>query len=328
MKADNSLDSSSPVLLDPARRSSEKLTESPLDAFRQDLELRGLAKETIDRHYHAVKRYSVWCSEGGHDPSKALETDLLGYLSVLRVKKMRVASLRQNFASLSVYFAWLARKKLILVNPVPELKAIYLRPYKDEVRQRQLISVEDAAKMVRATIDIRDRAILLLFLKTGIRRNELISLDLEDIDLMGGEIELKPTGKRSNRIVFFDDECSRALARWLKSREMRFQKGTQTALFISGKGTRLQSSQVDRLVCTAAERVGLHDSKSPKLEAKFGPHCCRHFFTTHLRRAGMPREFIQELRGDVRREAIDIYDHIDKDELRKSYLAHVPRLGV
>jgi len=38
----------------------------------------------------------------------------------------------------------------------------------------------------------------------------------------------------------------------------------------------------------------------------------------------MPREFIQELRGDVRREAIDIYDHIDKEELRKSYLAYLP----
>jgi integrase/recombinase XerD len=42
----------------------------------------------------------------------------------------------------------------------------------------------------------------------------------------------------------------------------------------------------------------------------------------------MPREFIQEFRGDVRREAIDIYDHIDKEELRKLYLAHVPHLGV
>jgi len=42
----------------------------------------------------------------------------------------------------------------------------------------------------------------------------------------------------------------------------------------------------------------------------------------------MPREFIQELRGDARREAIDIYDHIDKEELGRSYLAHVPQLGV
>jgi hypothetical protein len=47
-----------------------------------------------------------------------------------------------------------------------------------------------------------------------------------------------------------------------------------------------------------------------------------------LRRAGMPREFIQELRGDVRREAIAIYDHIDQKELKESYLTHIPQLGV
>jgi integrase/recombinase XerD len=75
-----------------------------------------------------------------------------------------------------------------------------------------------------------------------------------------------------------------------------------------------------------AEKVGLHDPVSPRLEDHFTPHCCRHWFTTHLRRAGMPREFIQELRGDKRRDAIDIYDHIDMDELRRAYLAYIPKL--
>jgi integrase/recombinase XerD len=42
----------------------------------------------------------------------------------------------------------------------------------------------------------------------------------------------------------------------------------------------------------------------------------------------MPREFIQELRGDVRKEAIDIYHHIDKEELNESYLAHIPQSGI
>lgn len=101
-------------------------------------------------------------------------------------------------------------------------------------------------------------------------------------------MELKPTGKRSNRIVFFDDECPQ---------DMRFLMGEQAALFISGMGT-------------AALRVGLHDHASAKLEDKFGPHCCRHWFNTHLRRPGMPREFIQEVRGDIKKEAIDIYDYI------------------
>ena len=42
----------------------------------------------------------------------------------------------------------------------------------------------------------------------------------------------------------------------------------------------------------------------------------------------MRKEFIQELRGDKRGEAIDIYDHIDREELRLAYLAYIPQLGV
>ena len=49
----------------------------------------------------------------------------------------------------------------------------------------------------------------------------------------------------------------------------------------------------------------------------FSPHCFRHWFTAHLLRSEMPREFIQELRGDARKEAIDVYDHIDRKELSR-----------
>jgi integrase/recombinase XerD len=82
------------------------------------------------------------------------------------------------------------------------------------------------------------------------------------------------------------------------------------------------------LVLKHAERVGLHDPDSEELEDHFTPHCFRHWFTTHLRRGGMSKDFIKELRGDSRREAVDIYDHIDHGELRKAYLAAIPRLGI
>jgi integrase/recombinase XerD len=55
---------------------------------------------------------------------------------------------------------------------------------------------------------------------------------------------------------------------------------------------------------------------------------CRHWFVTHLHRAEMPRDFVKEMRGDTRAEAIDIYNHIDKKELKESYLAHIPQLGI
>jgi integrase/recombinase XerD len=78
----------------------------------------------------------------------------------------------------------------------------------------------------------------------------------------------------------------------------------------------------------AATRIGLHDPASPLLEKRFTPHCARHFFSTWLYRAGMEERYIAWLRGDAPRGAMGPYVHIDPEDVRKSYLAHVPRLGV
>ncbi len=78
-------------------------------------------------------------------------------------------------------------------------------------------------------------------------------------------------------------------------------------------GHRISRTDAYEVVTKAARRVGLHNPDSERLEDHFGPHCCRHWFCTHLFRAGMQREFIKELRGDARKEA---------------YLAAIPQLGI
>ena len=299
-----------------------------LDAFRQDMCLRGFAKSTVTRNISNVRRYLLWAEERNLAPEQGYKEDLLAYLADLRGRGLRQSSLTATFVSLNAWFEYLVESNELPNSPIPAIQKRYLRNYKDEIQQRQIISVEDAAKMVRATIDTRDRAILLLFFKTGIRRNELITLDLENLDFQGMSLTLKPTPKRTNRMVFFDDETRRALARWLKSREMRFKKGDQHALFISSMGTRLQSSGVDFLVREAAMRIGLHDHESTRLEDKFTPHCCRHWNATHLLRGGMPREFVKWLRGDAMKEAIDIYNHINPEDVRRSYLARIPQMEI
>jgi integrase/recombinase XerD len=90
----------------------------------------------------------------------------------------------------------------------------------------------------------------------------------------------------------------------------------------------MTSKSIEKITEKHAQRIGLHDPNSARLEERFTPHCCRHWFVTHLLRAGMPRDFVKELRGDTRGEAIDIYNHIDPKDLRDSYLAHVPQLGI
>jgi len=187
--------------------------------------------------------------------------------------------------------------------------------------------VEEAAALLQSLVDLRDKTIALLLFKTGIRRGELISLDVDSVNWRDRSITFMPTKKRINRMVFFDEEAAYYLKRWLAIREGR-RGSIGPALFLSTRGQRLQRSGIDAIVRRGAVLAGLHDTSSDSMENHFSAHACRHWFTTHLRRAGMPREFIQELRGDVRKEAIDIYDHIDNEELRKSYMAHIPQLGI
>jgi integrase/recombinase XerD len=104
--------------------------------------------------------------------------------------------------------------------------------------------------------------------------------------------------------------------------------GNSKALFTNSTGGRLNRNGVYTAVTEAAERAGIHSPNSDRMENRFSPHCCRHRFVTHLLRAGMSRDYVKELRGDTRGEAIDIYNHIDRKELRESYLAHLPHLGV
>ena len=200
-----------------------------------------------------------------------------------------------------------------------------MRSFKPDAEERQIISIEEMARMISATIGTRDRAILLLLAKTGMRCGELASLDLADVDTEKMSIRLKPTAKRSNRTVFFDAECHEALSRWLAVRSRLCPESS--ALFTGKGGSRLHGGGIWIVVERAAERVGLTDPGSERMDERFSPHACRHWFCTHLFRSGMRREFIKELRGDSKKDAFDVYNHIDMKALKEAYLACIPLLG-
>jgi integrase/recombinase XerD len=253
--------------------------------------------------------------------------DFLEYVRFQR--NVNQKTVENYFSALSAFFDYLVFEELLQINPVTPFRKRFLRNYKDESRdpERKLLSIEEMSMLVNSILDPRDKAIAVLFAKTGIRRNELLSLDIDSINWIEYFITLKPTPKRSNRIVFFDDECAFVLRRWLKTREKLGP--SSTALFVSYQSlNRLDRNGLYTLIVKYAAALGFHCSQSKKLEDHFSPHCFRHWFTTWLRRKGMPREFVKELRGDRRKEAMDIYDHIDREELRRAYLATVPKLAI
>ena len=301
-----------------------------IEDFIKDCTLRGMSPRSTP-HYGTIPKVFKDYLEGRNANFQDADKDLLrGFIEYLRIeRKVTPKTVENYFAVLSTFYDYRAFEGIVPSNPVLPIRKRYLRRYKDNdtTQERQLISVEDMARLINSEMDIRNKAVITLLAKTGIRRNELITLDVEDVDLVEMRIKLKPTAKRTNRIVFFDAETAFILRRWLKIRAGQ-NSGGCPALFLNHEGDRLQRRGVSDAVYNAAARVGLHNHGSKHLEDHFSPHCCRHWMTTHLRRAGMRREFIQELRGDSRREAIDIYDHIDIEELKEAYLACIPQLGI
>lgn len=296
------------------------------DAYVADLKLRGFAKTTVDSDIRRLRQYLRWCEGRGLDPMQAEKEDLKAYLAESRARGHKLATLKKTFSTLAGFYEYLEEEKKASAAPVRYIQKKYLRAYKPDAETRKLISVEEAAKMVTATIDSRDRAILLVLFKTGIRREELVTLDLEDVDMSRMQIKLKPTAKRSNRIVFFDDECRETLSRWLTVRARL--RPESTALFTGKGGSRLHGGGVWMVVAKAAQRVGLTDPHSEKLDERFSAHACRHWHATHLLRAGMNRDHVKWLRGDAMKEAIDVYNHINPEDVRQAYLAHIPVLGI
>jgi integrase/recombinase XerD len=298
-----------------------------VEGFCLDCKMRNI--RSIKTYKIYIKQYLELLASRSKEANNADKSDLKDFLSILQQRGLKQASIEKAFTALSSFYTYMVDEEMISSNPVTSFKRRYLKQYKDEStsESRQIISVDQASLLVNSTLNSRDKAILVLLFKTGMRRGELRSLDVDDIDFKNMTLKLKSTAKRSNRVLFFDNETEYVLRPWLQFRKDKNKEGTP-ALFLSRSGLRLSLIQINYIVEKHAARIGLHNPGSKSLEDRFTPHCCRHWFTTHLIRAGMPRDFVKELRGDIRHEAIDIYNHIDKKELKESYLAHIPQLGV
>lgn len=302
-----------------------------IQGFVEDCKLRDFTSKTITNYESNLRIVSRFLSKNGVslvDLDKHVLRKVLTYLRETR--DLSLKTLKNYFSALSSFYQYLIWEGLAESNHILPFRKRYLRKYKhnNPRSKRKLISVQEMTKLINSILNPRDKAIVTLLAKTGIRRGELIDIDLEDIDWAEQSIRLKPKPKRSNRLVFFDDECAWVLKRWMRARGNYHINPGCRALFVGEHGGRLKRHGVYRVVTKHAEKIELHNPESDKMQDHFTPHCCRHWFTTHLRRNGIRREFLKELRGDTRKEAVDIYDHIDRKELKRAYVAHMPRLGI
>ncbi len=309
-----------------ARPSSAKLVE----AYLADLKLQNIATATLESRTYRLRAFCNFL-EGRR--VHVLDVDREVVRSWIEFKRFdrnhTTPSIKNSLTAISGLYDFLEYEGLVNANPIPAVRRRYMRSYKNgnETHTHQLLTVEQMAALIKSALDIRDRAIMLLLAKTGIRRNELASLDVSDIDIEDQSIHLKTTAKRSNLQVFFDEECRVVLARWLAVRQSR-NRHNSPALFINQQGKRLGRNGINQVIKAHAVRCGLYDTASDRMEDHLSAHSFRHWNVTNLLRNGIRREYVQWLRGDSLREAVDIYNHIDPKDVKEAYLACIPQLGV
>ena len=217
-----------------------------LDLFVEDCRDRQLTEETIRRYQSSIKQYLMYLEQRGISLLKADKHFLHDFIRERRSQRVVQKTLENDITGITGFYEYLVFEDYMEKNPVPGVRKRYLRRYKEEndgdvESPRKLLTVEEMSLLINSVIDTRDKAIMTLLAKTGVRRGELIAMDVDDVNWVQQSITLKRNRfkKRSGRIVFFDDEMARLLKRWLSQRErLNSQIG---ALFVGEHGERLKS---------------------------------------------------------------------------------------
>lgn len=298
-----------------------------LNLFLDDCRLRGLTDRSLESYRSNVKLFlSLY-----PDPSVVNKSDLRCLLQVLKDKDLKLRSIKAIFSNLSSFYEFLVFDDRVLVNPVPAFVKRYVNGKDLDSEKRQIVSIDNVRNLISLCPSILDRALILTLAKTGMRRGELLGLEIGDVDLERRIIKTPVKAKRSNRLCFIDDELYQVLNEYILTHRDPYVKKGIDWFWISNpvrpcKRGRVHKDYINTVLSGVGVMLGIHEPGG-SLDKRLTCHCFRHFFTTSLFRSGMRSEFIMFLRGDsLGRESWHIYNHLDYDSIRDDYLSCIPSL--
>lgn len=213
------------------------------------------------------------------------------------------ARARKLSAIKSFYKYLTVRTKQLDENPVADLEYPKLR--KSLPKYLTLDQSSALLQAVSGKNEKRDYAILMLFLNCGIRRSELVNLNLSDVY----EDRIRVVGKgNKERFVYFGSACRKAIDDYLQERNQR-ELSDNRALFGSRDNNRISVTAVHRLVKKALLQAGLDATQ-------FSAHKLRHTAATMMLSGGVDVKTVQEVLGHENLNTTQIYTHIENTELK------------
>lgn len=292
-----------------------------LDEFLDFLSAeKGASSNTIAAYKNDLQQLADFIGSNGSGWAALDRSAIQDFILDLKQRGYTETSVARKVAAVRSFFAFLAAEGTVPLNPTEGLSSPRVgKSLPKAITPNEVDELLEQPSR-RATPEAkRDRAMLEILYATGMRVTELVSLDVDNLNLDPRSPYVRCLGKGAKeRTIPIHDQAMESLTDYLEdARPMLVRNKDERALFLNRRGERLTRQGFWLILKGYA--------KSANLSADVTPHTLRHSFATHMLRGGMPLRNVQEMLGHANISTTQVYTHLDNEHMREVYERAHPR---
>lgn len=295
--------------------------EASIEEFLHHIEVeRGYSKNTLAAYRNDLGQFLDQIGETSDVTAWSdVTTDhVVGYILALKEREYSSATVARKVAAVRSFFHFLVAEGSLRDDPTAKLDTPRVKK-----RLPRTLSRSEAERLLMAPRErpgakgLRDTALLEVLYASGMRVSELVALDVDDLSLDVGSVRCYGKGGKE-RIIPLHPSAVDALRAYVDQGRGSYDKeGSESALFLNPRGTRLTRQGLWLIIKEYVGEAGI--------EGEVTPHTLRHSFATHLLDGGAGLREVQQLLGHSNVSTTQIYTHVSGERLRGAYDDAHPR---
>ena len=271
-------------LEDALKRLAEKDIpgKSHIKAYLKDQYRRNCKPNTLRNTLNAIVPFLEFTNRSGMTHLEEITRSLMGaYVEHEQDRGLKASTVKMKLRTVNAFLRYLIDNDIILPDVLSKRMII-----KVPDALPRAIEPDDSKRLVSVIDHIRNRAMILILLRTGMRIGELLNTLVEDVNINERKINIYEAEKtRVGRVVYLSDDAMNALKAWLKKKE------PHKVFLFYGQGRHTMSYQNFRMIFAKyLDKAGLRNKG-------ITPHCLRHTCASDLLNAGMRLECVQQILG-------------------------------